>query len=121
MRMNHASSSSRGVSSPLPNACLFFLALALFMLVFLLFPSGQFVPRWTLVVFLAGEVPITFFAGAPFMLNTVANSLGYLVLLGEAAIVVAVQLYRYRRVSSLLQRQQTKWVVFGLAVAILVP
>jgi hypothetical protein len=34
--------------------------------------------------------------------------------------VAGVQLYRYRRVSSPLQRQQTKWVVFGLAVAIAV-
>jgi hypothetical protein len=30
-----------------PNACLYFLALALLVLVFLLFPTGQFVPRWT--------------------------------------------------------------------------
>ena len=29
------------------------------------------------------------------------------------------QLYRYRRVSSLLQRQQTKWVVYGFAVPIM--
>ncbi len=39
---------------------------------------------------------------------------------GEAAILVVVQLYRYRRVSSPLQRQQTKWVVFGFAVPITV-
>jgi signal transduction histidine kinase len=32
------------------------------------------------------------------------------------ATVVLIQLYRYRRVSSPLERQQTKWVVFGLAV-----
>jgi len=37
-------------------------------------------------------------------------------LVGEAMILVIVQLYRYRRVSSLMQRQQTKWVVFGFAV-----
>jgi hypothetical protein len=73
-----------------PNECLSFLFLALFMLVFSLFPIGQFVPRWirwTLVVFL-----------------------------GEATILVVAQLYRYRRVSSPVQRQQTKWVVFGFAV-----
>ena len=43
-----------------PTACLYFLALALLVLVFLLFPSGKFVPRWTrwtLVVFLAGQAP----------------------------------------------------------------
>jgi membrane-associated HD superfamily phosphohydrolase len=44
-----ATSSVSSISSPLqvPNECLYFLALALLVLVFLLFPNGQFVPRWT--------------------------------------------------------------------------
>ncbi len=102
-----------------PTACLYFLALALLVLVFLLFPSGQFVPRWTrwtIVVFLAGQVPYTFFPDAPFTLNTHASDVGYFVLIGEAAIFAVVQLYRYRRVSSPIERQQTKWVVFGIAL-----
>jgi hypothetical protein len=102
-----------------PNACLFFLALALLVLVFLLFPSGQFVlrwTRWTLVVFLAVFIPFTFFPNAPFTQNTLALSLLYLTYLGEFAIIAVVQLYRYRRVSSPLQRQQTKWVVYGISV-----
>ncbi len=112
-------------SSPwqVPNECLSFLALALFVLVFLLFPSGRFVPsftRWTLVVFLVGQVPSIFFPHTLFTLNTLASSLGYFMLVGEGAILVIVQLYRYRRVSSPLERQQTKWVVFGLAVPIVV-
>ena len=120
-----ATSSPSASSSPwqVPNECLYFLAGALFVLVFLLFPSGQFVPRWTrwtLVMSLAVQVPSIFFPHAPFTLNTHADALGYLTLLGEAAIVVVVQLYRYRRVSNSLQRQQTKWVVFGLAVPITV-
>jgi signal transduction histidine kinase len=108
-------------SSPvqIPNACLSFLALALFVLVFLLFPSGQFVPsfmRWIFVVYLAVLIPFTFFPHAPFLQKISTDTIGYLVLVGEVAIVVGVQLYRYRRVSSPLQRQQTKWVVFGFAV-----
>jgi len=102
-----------------PNECLSFLALALLVLVFLLFPSGRFVPsftRWTLVVFLVGQVPSIFFPNTLFTRNTHASSLGYSMLVGEAMILVIVQLYRYRRVSSLMQRQQTKWVVFGFAV-----
>jgi hypothetical protein len=35
------------------------------------------------------------------------------------AILVVVQWYHYRRVSSPLERQQTKWVVFGFAVFII--
>jgi hypothetical protein len=108
-------------SSPLqvPNAYLYFLALSLLVLVFLLFPTGQFVPRWTrwtLVVFLVVQVPYTFFPHAPFTLEINADTLGYLVLTAEVALLAIVQLYRYLRVSSPLQRQQTKWVVFGLAV-----
>jgi hypothetical protein len=45
-------------------------------------------------------------------------SLGFLVSMGELAILVVVQVYRYRRVSSPLERQQTKWVVFGFPVLI---
>ena len=117
--------SNVSASSPLqiPNECLYFLALSLLVLVFLLFPTGQFVPRWTswtLVVFLVVQVPVTFFPDAPFTLNTHADALGYPVLLGEIAILVAVQLYRYRRVSNPMERQQTKWVVFGLAVPTMV-
>jgi hypothetical protein len=33
--------------------------------------------------------------------------------------LVVAQVYRYRRVSNAVQRQQTKWVVYGFAVAIL--
>jgi hypothetical protein len=105
-----------------PAACLYFLTLALFVLVFLLFPSGRFVPRWmrwTLVVVLAGLVPNAFVQ--LFIANTpVVGELSWRVLLGELVIVVVVQFYRYRRVSSPLQRQQTKWVVFGIAMGVTV-
>jgi len=83
--------------------------------------SGQFVPhwmRWTPVLFLAGLVPTAFVA--PLMPNTLGEWLTYLVSLGVLAMGVLLQLYRYRRVSSPLQRQQTKWVVFGLAVSVTV-
>jgi hypothetical protein len=113
-----ATSSVSASPSPwqVPNECLTFLAVSLLVLVFLLFPSGQFVPRWmrwTLVVFLAGLVPEIFVA--PFMPNTPIDQLGFLVVLGEVAALALVQVYRYRHVSNPLQRQQTKWVVFGLA------
>jgi hypothetical protein len=107
-------------SSPwqVPNAFLFFLSQALLVLVFLLFPSGRFVPsftRWTLVIYLAVLVPFTFFPNVPFLLNLPALWLYYLTSLGEVTILAVVQLYRYRRVSSSMQRQQTKWVAYGIA------
>ncbi len=86
-----------------PNECLYLLFLALFLLVFLLFPSGQFEPRWTrwiLVVFLAVQVPFTFFPVAPLLPNNPVSRLGWLMAAGELATLALVQLYRYRRVSS---------------------
>jgi hypothetical protein len=116
-----ATSTVAASSSPwqVPAECLAFLALAFFVLVFLLFPTGQFVPsftRWIAVVCLAVLVPATFFPNNPIAQNPDALLLFYLVSLVAVATLALVQLYRYRRVSSPLQRQQTKWVVFGLAV-----
>ena len=99
-----------------PNEFLSFLFVALFLLVFSLFPTGQFVPRWVrwfIIVFLTLQIPFAFFPA----LN---GFLGFLEFLGGLAILVVVQLYRYRRVSSPRERQQTKWVVFGFAVPITV-
>jgi hypothetical protein len=111
-------------SSPwqVPNEGLAFLSITLLVLVFLLFPSGQFVPHWTrwiLVVFLFGQVSI-FFPGVFLIPNTQFSRLDWLVVLGELVTLAIIQLYRYRRVSSPPQRQQTKWVVFGFAVPITV-
>jgi hypothetical protein len=97
-----------------PNEFLSFLFQTLFLLVFSLFPTGQFVPRWVrwiIIVFLTLQIPFTFFPA----LNGFP---GFLEFLGGLAILVVVQVYRYRRVSGPLERQQTKWVVFGFAVPI---
>jgi signal transduction histidine kinase len=105
-----------------PDACLTFLNGVLLVLVFLLFPTGHFVPhwmRWTLVMFLVGDLSF-FFPDTPLLPNVPVSQLGWLVVVGEFSTVAAVQLYRYRRVSSPRERQQTKWVVFGLAVPITV-
>jgi hypothetical protein len=112
-------------SSPLlvPNLFMSLLAQALLVLVFLLFPTGQFVPRWTrwtLVVFLVLQTPLTFLPVAPLLPNNPESQFGWFVAIGELVIVVGVQIYRYRQVSSPRERQQTKWVVFGLAVPITV-
>ncbi len=120
----YATSSIVAVPSPwrVPNECLYFLALTLLMLVFLLFPSGQFVPRWTrwaLLVFLPGLV-LTAFVAPAFPPYAPVGQLTFLVSLSELATIAIVQIYRYRRVSSPLQRQQTKWVVFGIAASITV-
>lgn len=110
-------------SSPwlMPNLCMSLLAPALLMLVFLLFPSGRFVPRWTPWAFLASQalqIPLILLPVAPLLPNNPVSQFGWFATVGGFVLIAAVQFYRFRRVSRPRERQQTKWVVFGLAVPI---
>jgi hypothetical protein len=95
------------------------LSLFSLVLVFYLFPNGRFVPRWTrwvMMVFIGVSLPFIIFPStSAIWLNVVANVL----YLGALISLVIAQIYRYRRVSSPLQRQQTKWVVYSLTMTIL--
>jgi hypothetical protein len=93
-------------------------------LFFFLFPGGRFAPRWTrwlAVAFIAFQLSTTLgprpFAGSYSRWPTL-ESVSYLVFLGIVVSLVWSQVYRYRRVSSAAQRQQTKWVVFGTTVGV---
>lgn len=85
-----------------------------------LFPTGQFVPRWTMVLAIIAIVffgCLIFFPLLPFSrwLNASADLwLDCFLVLG-----IFAQFYRYIRVSTPLQRQQTKGIVFGLTMAVL--
>jgi hypothetical protein len=83
---------------------------------FYVFPNGRFVPRWTRWLAIAVAllfVPYIFFPAEEIWPIVRLPFLGFLISL------VAAQVYRYRRVSSPAERQQTKWVVFGVAVALI--
>ncbi len=80
-------------------------------LFFFIFPNARFVPRWTrwfaplavlrevLNVYVPNDwVNNSFFVFVPFLL--------------------ALQVYRYRRVSDPVQQQQTKWVVYGITAGV---
>jgi hypothetical protein len=89
-------------------------------LFFLLFPGGRFAPRWTrwlAVVLIAFDLTRTFFAEV-YSRWPVLETFSYLGFLGMVVSLTWSQVYRYRRVSSPAQRQQTRWVVFGLTLAI---
>ena len=94
------------------------LALTLF---FFLFPDGRFSSR--LATWLAGGLTLVFLVGhilpgtaldyrhwSPFL-----AFLFFLIWIGS---MVGVQIHRYRRSSNPVQRQQTKWVVFGISAAL---
>lgn len=118
---------SGGIELPLAtNAVLRVVALLLFgvgetslVMFFYLFPSGRFVPRWTRWVTLlvaAYYLAVIFFPTLPSNAGGPATFLVPLFLLTAAV----AQVYRYRRVSTPRERQQTKWAVFGFALAMVI-
>jgi hypothetical protein len=99
-------------------SALTFVGYMTWMLFFYLVPSGRFVPRWTrwlalCWVFFCGTWIFTPF-GPPSWPLPLFN-VAILILWGSFPVA---QLYRYLRASDRTQRQQTKWVVFGVAVAV---
>ncbi|MFI5269277.1 MAG: hypothetical protein ACHQ7M_18025, partial [Chloroflexota bacterium] len=88
-----------------------------------LFPNGRFVPRWSrwvILAFLLASVPHQFFPGWEARLPGWASLLGLLDFVGALGLLLLAQLYRYWRVSTPLQRQQTKWILFSLGAGVVV-
>lgn len=92
--------------------------------VLFIFPDGRFMPRWTrylLALWVLNGLSWLFFPrlaplAAPADMKT-GEQLGVLAftLIWFGAGLFA-QIYRYRRAADSVQRQQTKWVVFGFAM-----
>jgi signal transduction histidine kinase len=103
-------------------AFLISLGSASFSLFLYVFPDGRFVPRWTRWVALAWicwQLPKYWFPerDSP----DLDSLLGWLAILAWAVAlgtVVYSQIYRYRHASNAAQRQQIKWVVFGISAAV---
>jgi signal transduction histidine kinase len=104
-----------------PLSLLDFLSAASFGLFLYLFPDGRFVPgwtRWVVFAWIAWQLP-------PYWLPN-WDSYGWLnwlaitVWTAFLGTMIYAQAYRYLRVSGATERQQIKWVVFGISVAALV-
>ncbi|MDQ3925397.1 MAG: histidine kinase [Actinomycetota bacterium] len=107
----------------IPGALLNFLGSATFGLFLYLFPDGRFVPRWTrwvALAWIAWQLPRYWVGG-----GGSSDPNGWFIWLWVGVWTVGLgtavyaQVYRYRRVSNAAQRQQIKWVVFGLSAAVL--
>jgi signal transduction histidine kinase len=86
-----------------------------------IFPNGRFIPRWTvilLVVYFLMEAPRYYFPDSSFNLNTSNPSLYNLLFTALNLSGLGVQIYRYRRISDAIEKQQTKWVVYGVAIGV---
>jgi hypothetical protein len=82
---------------------------------FYIFPTGRF-PRWAVWVAVASFASGAAHALLPRVIPDISNNAIWILLVFGS--VIGLQIYRYFRVSSPEQRQQTKWVVFGLVAAI---
>ena len=103
----------------LPARFALLLAMTILPLLFFLFPNGRFVPGWARLPVLIWTAlhaymhfdlrlyPISEAASDPVFFTGLAGLLGG----------IAAQIYRYRRVSSPIERQQTKWVLVGFIAA----
>ncbi|MBM2850550.1 MAG: hypothetical protein HW418_3492 [Anaerolineales bacterium] len=101
-----------------------YLGLISSILLLFVFPDGGFVPRWTRPLawlWCVLNVPAVFFPDSALSFTTWPLLLEIVVLLGWPGLGAYAQLHRYFRVSSPLQRQQTKWVTIGLMAAVLRP
>jgi hypothetical protein len=109
----------------IPTSFLHFLGAASFGLFLYLFPDGRFVPswtRWVVLVWIVWQLPRYFFPTwylnpNPYTWHALINTA---VWLGALSTAIFSQGFRYRRAASSVQRQQIKWVVFGISVALAV-
>lgn len=89
------------------------------MLFLFLFPDGRFVPRWTVLpaaAWFVVQIARYFDPGSPLVSHSSLVALfPWIVVFGS---VIYAQIYRYRSVSTPVQRQQTKWVLWCFSVAL---
>jgi hypothetical protein len=87
-----------------------------------LFPNGRFVPRWmpwVVALFLAQGIFWTFPpVESPLNANNWPIAIPSAIGIGTFVLTICSQLYRYRR-STPVERQQIKWVVFGIVLSLL--
>jgi len=96
------------------------LGLASIVLFLVLFPNGRLVPRWMglfLLLGMIGAVSTVLPPTSRFNSNNLPWWLGLVTPVVYVTIIFS-QIYRYRRVSTRVERQQTKWVVFGIIVVL---
>jgi hypothetical protein len=86
---------------------------------FFAFPDGRFVPRWSRwVVLLFFAMPVLYVLFPHSFLAEPPMPANLLIFLGLWACCALAQIYRYQWVSGPIERQQTKWVVFGVTTCV---
>jgi signal transduction histidine kinase len=85
---------------------------------FFVFPNGRFTPRWTMGIFIGWflfQLPRYYLPDSALFLHG-DSAIYNLLFIGFFLSGVVAQIYRYTRVSNAIERQQTKWVIYGLTI-----
>jgi hypothetical protein len=90
-----------------------------------LFPNGRFVPRWSRWVAPIYPVYVICYLIPMLLLHLPAwtlfnNTVNAVAWFGSLFVLTLAQLYRYFRVSTPVERQQTKWFVFSFFVVVVI-
>lgn len=88
-----------------------------------LFPSGRFRPRWSAALALGWGTllaPQYLAQGSLLDIEHWPDPIQVPVWLGLLGGMAAIQIYRYRATSNLTQRRQTKWVVLGVSLTLVI-
>ncbi|HUH06216.1 MAG TPA: histidine kinase [Egibacteraceae bacterium] len=93
----------------------FQILLACLVLFLFTFPDGRFRPRWSWAVVAVAVVGLATARGS--IAEPVTEAQFFALLLGLAT-GIAVQIHRYRRISTPQQREQARWVTVAMAVAV---
>src|SRR5690242_2251112 len=105
-----------------PLTFLSMLALASLALFLMLFPNGRLVPRWMwpfLLLLLFGTTTTALPPDSPFSSNNVPAWIPTLLNYITYVAILFSHIYRYRRVSTHIERQQTKWVILGIVIVMI--
>jgi hypothetical protein len=86
----------------------------------LTFPNGHFVPRWSwlLIVLWLGQFAF-FIVDSTGVFGDASYSLLDVVVFLTWGSTLSIQVYRYVRVYTYSERQQTKWLIFGASLGLL--
>jgi hypothetical protein len=91
-----------------------------FALFFYIFPNGRFVPgwtRWLTLLVLLVIVPSSLLWDSPYSFYNWPRPVYTAATLAVLASAAFAQVYRYRHLSSFLEKQQIKWLMYGAVIA----
>ena len=86
------------------------------------FPNGRFTPRWTVAFFMLWvlyQTPRYYFPNSAFNIQSSIPSLYNALFISGNLGAVFTQIYRYKHVSNSVEKEQIKWVVYGLSLCVI--